>query len=186
MYPLSGMEVYTLGERIRMFKRRKLFYAINQVLSMHEGPIHEFTISMELDAYCDKIDHGIHAYHVQKSDVLSVLVLVIKSSPNLEKLKIDYRKLGFFTECGLFTHDDICSFSLKDYADIWLEHLNELHIRSFRNKGNELNFVKLILAKSPMLKNVRIYHELTSNELMQISKVLYSFSRASSVVDINV
>nr|GEV92176.1 hypothetical protein [Tanacetum cinerariifolium] len=87
-------------------------------------------------------------------DVFSVLVLVIKSSSNLEKLKIDNRKLGFFTEGGLFTHDDICSFSLKDYADIWLEHLNELHIRSFRNKGNELNFVKLILAKSPMLKKV--------------------------------
>ncbi|GJW44559.1 hypothetical protein Tco_0073358 [Tanacetum coccineum] len=44
-------------ESIRMFKRRKLFYAINQVLSMHEGTIQEFTLSMELDVHCDEIDH---------------------------------------------------------------------------------------------------------------------------------
>ncbi|GJW44556.1 F-box/FBD/LRR-repeat protein-like protein, partial [Tanacetum coccineum] len=289
---VSEQTFYTLGERIRMFKRRKLFYAINQVLSMHEGPIHEFTLSMELTDLClegcyvsppptingfgsltrlslqniyiydEPLRHllsncrflksvalGIDAYHVHKSgnedsniinlfeclpvvetlsisfsiiqlfessvhgriprelptalihlkyltlngvsfrhkDVLSVLVLVIKSSPNLEKLKVGVvTQLDFFTEGGLFTDDDICSFSLKDYADIWLEHLNELHIGSFKNQGNELNFVKLILAKSPVLKKVRIYHKLTSNELMQISKVLLSFPRASSVVDFNV
>nr|GEV41412.1 hypothetical protein [Tanacetum cinerariifolium] len=38
-----------------------------------------------------------------------------------------------FREAGLLLEDDICSFTLKDYADIWLEHLNELQIRSFKN-----------------------------------------------------
>lgn len=81
---------------------------------------------------------------------------------------------------------DICSFTLEDYADIWLEHLNKLHIIGFKNQGKELNFVKLILAKSPVLKKVRIDHELTLNELTQVSKVLLSFPCASPAVVINV
>nr|GEZ00207.1 F-box/FBD/LRR-repeat protein At1g13570-like [Tanacetum cinerariifolium] len=40
----------------------------------------------------------------------------------------------------------------KDYSDIWLEHLNELEIGKFANLKVELKFVKLILAKSPVLK----------------------------------
>ncbi|GKE44475.1 F-box/FBD/LRR-repeat protein-like protein [Tanacetum coccineum] len=47
----------TQRERIRMLRRRKLLDAINQVLSMHEGTIQEFTLSMELDVHCDEIDH---------------------------------------------------------------------------------------------------------------------------------
>nr|GEY26547.1 replication protein A 70 kDa DNA-binding subunit A [Tanacetum cinerariifolium] len=40
----------------------------------------------------------------------------------------------------------------KDYSDNWLEHLNELEIGNFANLKVELKFVKLILAKSPVLK----------------------------------
>ncbi|GKE31767.1 F-box/FBD/LRR-repeat protein-like protein, partial [Tanacetum coccineum] len=127
-------------------------------------------------------------------DGLSILVLLIKSSPNLEKLKIDNRQLDqlddlstdddFSAEDDLFTDDDICSFSLEDYADIWFEHLNELHIVSFKNQGNELNFVKLILAKSPVLKKVMIYlhhKEVAYDEELQICKALLSTPRASPV-----
>nr|GFA82945.1 hypothetical protein [Tanacetum cinerariifolium] len=87
-------------------------------------------------------------------------------------------------EAGLLPEDDICSFTLKDYADIWLEHLNELQIRSFKNQGNELNFVKLILAKSHVLKKVVIYldhEEVVHNKELQICKVLLSSPRASPV-----
>ncbi|GKA32500.1 F-box/FBD/LRR-repeat protein-like protein [Tanacetum coccineum] len=122
-------------------------------------------------------------------DGLSILVLLMKSSPNLEKLKIDNGNLDVdcvFREASLLSDDDICSFTLKDYADIWLEHLNELNIGCFKNQRNELNFVKLILAKSPVLKKVMIYldHvEVSYAKELQICKVLLSSPRASPVMD---
>lgn len=54
--------------------------------------------------------------------------------------------------------DDCCdemrgSFLLKDYSDIWLEHLKEFEVRDLTNrKEAELDFVKLILVNSPVLK----------------------------------
>nr|GEY81815.1 F-box/FBD/LRR-repeat protein At1g13570-like [Tanacetum cinerariifolium] len=42
----------------------------------------------------------------------------------------------------------------KDYSDVWLEHLNELEIGNFANLKVELKFMKLILAKSSVLKKI--------------------------------
>lgn len=47
----------TPSKRREMAKRCKLFYAIYQVLLMHEDPILEFTLSMETDGSCVEIDH---------------------------------------------------------------------------------------------------------------------------------
>nr|GEV00289.1 hypothetical protein [Tanacetum cinerariifolium] len=140
------------------------------------------TLSIPLDNYY----YIIRAiFFTCQKDMLSTLILLIKSSPNLEKLKINNGNFDVdyvFREAGLLLEVDICSFTLKDYADIWLEHLNELQIRSFKNQGNELNFVKLILAKSHVLKKVMIYldhEEVVDNEELQICKVLLSSPRAS-------
>lgn len=86
-------------------------------------------------------------------------------------------------EYVLFKKDDSRSFTLEDYEDIWLEHLNVLHISHFKNWGNELNIVKLILAKSPVLKKV-IYNKVSYEEGLQISQVFLSCPRASPVVEI--
>ncbi|KAI3688366.1 hypothetical protein L1987_82078 [Smallanthus sonchifolius] len=56
-----------------MAKRCKLFYAIYQVLLMHEGPIHEFTLSMEADGSCVEIDHII--LHLSKKNTVKILKL---------------------------------------------------------------------------------------------------------------
>ncbi|GJZ07442.1 NBS-containing resistance-like protein [Tanacetum coccineum] len=65
----------------------------------------------------------------------------------------------------------------KDYSDIWLEHLNELEIGNFANLKVELKFVKLILAKSPVLKKVRISldHRVSYDEELKILKMLLCF-----------
>ncbi|GJZ40958.1 F-box/FBD/LRR-repeat protein-like protein [Tanacetum coccineum] len=128
-------------------------------------------------------------YNDGYNDGLSILVLLMKSSPKLEKIEIDNNDLDKDDPLmgELFTEDDIRSFKLEDYSDIWLEHMRELHIVKFKNQGNELNFVKLVLAKSPVLKKVRIridYSEIDEDEELQIYQMLLSSPRASPVVDV--
>ncbi|GJR19921.1 GPI-anchored protein LLG1-like protein [Tanacetum coccineum] len=77
--------------------------------------------------------------------------------------------------------------NLSIEEDIWLEHLSELHITSRLIFGSELNFVKLILAKSPVLKKVTIrldYRKFEEDEELQILQVLLSSPRASPMVEI--
>ncbi|KAI3688363.1 hypothetical protein L1987_82075 [Smallanthus sonchifolius] len=77
---------------------------------------------------------------------LPFLVLLIRSSPNLEKLKLVMYDDRWLEE------DDMGSFTFEYYSDIMFEHLNQLEIVDFSDSENELDFVKLILAKSPVLK----------------------------------
>ena len=53
------------------------------------------------------------------------------------------------------------SLEFHDYSDLKLDHLEELEMCQFKNLALELEFVKLIMAKSPMLKKARI--ELSDN-----------------------
>ncbi|GKD54635.1 F-box/FBD/LRR-repeat protein-like protein [Tanacetum coccineum] len=116
---------------------------------------------------------------------LRILVLLIRSSPNLEKLKVEIGEHDYnFEEC------EANFFTQKNYLHIWLEHLKELEVMEFGNRDNELDFVKLILAKSPMLKKVTIFldedEEVDKDEEVQILGNLYRSQRASQVVKINV
>ncbi|KAI7742913.1 hypothetical protein M8C21_008718, partial [Ambrosia artemisiifolia] len=109
------------------------------------------------------------------------LFLLIRSSPNLEKLKLDVFCIDRHDE------DEIASFTLKDYSDIiMLEHLNELEILDFNNVEIELDFVKLIMAKSPVLKKVKIflYYKPDEDEELRISKILIGSPCASPVVKV--
>lgn len=77
----------------------------------------------------------------------------------------------------------IDSVTLEDYSDIWLEHLNEF---AFGNSKLNLELVKLILAKSPVLKKVRITlcKQVTKDEELKICKVLLRSPHVSPMVDI--
>ncbi|KAK9078994.1 hypothetical protein SSX86_000663 [Deinandra increscens subsp. villosa] len=111
---------------------------------------------------------------------LRFLALLIRSCPNLEKLKLLLYSKYWLDEV------DMGSFTLEDYSDIVLEHLNELEIVEFTDAENELDFVKLILAKSPVLKKVRIFSCSASeeDEESRISDVLLCSPCASPVVKI--
>ncbi|KAJ0812513.1 putative FBD domain, F-box-like domain superfamily protein [Helianthus annuus] len=83
---------------------------------------------------------------VEESDEWTFLSVLIHCSPNLEKIKLEMLK-----------DVDDCfeeSITFEEYSDFWLEHLNELEIEGFRNYKTELDFVKVILARSPNLKKV--------------------------------
>ncbi|XP_042757508.1 FBD-associated F-box protein At5g56370 [Lactuca sativa] len=84
---------------------------------------------------------------------LSFVLCVISSSPNLEKIKVEI----------CWDHDRRCveqAFDnlpdIQDYLGLNLDHLKELEITSFHNYAPEMEFLKLIMAKSPLLKKARI------------------------------
>ena len=67
-----------------------------------------------------------------------------------------------------------------------MEHLKELEIENMIYREIELDFVKLVLAKSPVLKKVRLFlhEEVSKDEQMQISETLLDSPRASLEVQI--
>ncbi|MFS7982139.1 putative F-box domain, FBD domain, F-box-like domain superfamily protein [Helianthus anomalus] len=106
--------------------------------------------------------------------------LLIRSSPNLEKLK-----LVIFCDLryGLFE-------KRENYSDMWLEHLNELEIELWTKRRYRLDFVKLILAKSPVLKKLKIllWSRVTKAEeskmKSEISGIFLQSPRVSPMVEI--
>ncbi|KAK9048523.1 hypothetical protein SSX86_032514 [Deinandra increscens subsp. villosa] len=110
---------------------------------------------------------------------LPILILLIKSSPNLEKLKLE-----ILDDSWVDISERRDSSTVEDDSDIWLEHLNELEIVNMIYRNFELDFVKLILAKSPVLKKVRIflYNEVAKDEALHISGILKQSPHASPVV----
>ncbi|GKA65430.1 F-box/FBD/LRR-repeat protein, partial [Tanacetum coccineum] len=91
-------EFDTQCERIRMFRRRKFFYAINQLLSKHDGPIHEFTLSMELDDHYDEIDH-ILSHLAQRNTV--------------KKLKLHLDMVGYTLPLSVFSFRQLTDLCLE-------------------------------------------------------------------------
>ncbi|KAK1429024.1 hypothetical protein QVD17_11223 [Tagetes erecta] len=106
---------------------------------------------------------------------LPFLVLLIRSSPNLEKLRLEIIGENWLNGYEFGT------LIIEDYSDIVLEHLNELEILQFSNGEIEMDLVKLILAKSPVLKKARIFvsDTLGKDEELHISKILLSSPCAS-------
>ncbi|GJY13265.1 F-box/FBD/LRR-repeat protein [Tanacetum coccineum] len=132
---LPVIETFSISlELIRVFRD----------IAMHEVPRELSTTLIHLKYL--RID-GV--YFTSEAE-LSVLALLIKSSPNLEKLKV-WDNSNF--EISKIKY----CFRVEDYSDIMLERLIELEITSFINAKNQLDFVRLILARSPVLKKVRIF-----------------------------
>jgi len=108
-------------------------------------------------------------------DGLPFFFLLIRCSPNLEKLKIEMLSVEVRSK------SELASFTLEDNLDFWLEHLVELEIENVVYCKPDLELITLILAKSPVLKKVRIELESgvsTDNEL-KIIRFLLSSARAS-------
>ncbi|KAK9054432.1 hypothetical protein SSX86_025510 [Deinandra increscens subsp. villosa] len=107
-------------------------------------------------------------------DELPFLLVLIKYSPNLEKIKleIDSNDKSF----------EEYSVEWEEYSNVWLEHLVELEIEYFSNLKLEMEFVKFILARSPKLKTVRIESVVDEDQESEMFKTLLRASRASPVI----
>ncbi|KAL4586527.1 hypothetical protein LXL04_011163 [Taraxacum kok-saghyz] len=81
---------------------------------------------------------------------LSFVLYMISGSPNLEKIKLKM----------CVDHDQLCVDhdlpDIQDYTGLKLDHLKEMEITSFNNNDLEMDFVKLIMANSPVLKKARV------------------------------
>ncbi|MFS8005874.1 putative FBD domain-containing protein [Helianthus anomalus] len=92
----------------------------------------------------------------------------------------------------MYVEDDLGSFTLDDYSDITLEHLKEFEIQGFTDSEHELDFVRLILAKSPVLKKMMVFphyffdknNDSSSFTLDDYSELLFCSPCASPVVEI--
>ncbi|MFS7981135.1 putative F-box domain, FBD domain, leucine-rich repeat domain superfamily [Helianthus anomalus] len=140
-------------------------------------------------------DHGLIFIHI-----------LIKCSPNLEKIELDYfcfHELYFGEDHGLIfllilikcsqnlekieldiaegIGDDNGTWFgiLEKYSDVRLEHLQELEIHRFRNLEHEMELVTVILARSPKLKKVIIHSVVEKDEESDILKILLQAPRAS-------
>ncbi|MFS8033686.1 putative leucine-rich repeat domain superfamily [Helianthus anomalus] len=105
IYNLISIEVSTHGaelsvleqtfnrpsERKMMTNRCKLFYAIYQVLLVHEGPINEFTLCMPVDGSCVEIDHIIR--HLSKKKTVKILKLDFNGSYRLPVSLFSFHQL---------------------------------------------------------------------------------------------
>ena len=60
----------------------------------------------------------------------------------------------------------------QDFSGFNLDHLKEVKIRNFQNVALGLEFVKLIMAKSPVLKKMQIMvnNSISPDEELKISK----------------
>ncbi|KAJ0784287.1 putative FBD domain-containing protein [Helianthus annuus] len=114
------------------------------------------------------------------------LLCLIRSSPNMEKLKLRVNGSYYCEDPTL--QSEKCSSTLKDSSDILLEHLKVIEISDLWNINTKptLDFVKFIMSKSPALKKVRIslHKGGHRDDELQISEVLLSSQSASPMVDI--
>ncbi|KAM0045035.1 putative FBD domain, leucine-rich repeat domain superfamily [Helianthus debilis subsp. tardiflorus] len=120
----------------------------------------------------------------------STIADLIKCIPGIEYLSVLFFIFLISAEDDMSNESyvKIHSFQYEDYSDFILEHLNELEILHFSDALNELDFVKLILAKSPVLKKARIlmWDEIDKDENLRILNILLSSPCASPVVKISV
>ncbi|XP_071709220.1 F-box/FBD/LRR-repeat protein At1g13570-like [Rutidosis leptorrhynchoides] len=127
-----------------------------------------------------KYAHLVDEY-LTSSEGLPFVVFLIKNSPNLEKLKLE-------SSCFFPGISGIDPLTVKEYSDIWLKHLKELELSFVANKMPNLEVLKLIMARSPMLKevNILIGYEIDKDEETEMLRVLSDTQRASGMVKINV
>ncbi|KAL7606549.1 hypothetical protein Lser_V15G15206 [Lactuca serriola] len=112
-----------------------------------------------------------------KQDEISSTLCVINSSPNLEKIK--FKMLRYVGQTFNTSFLDP-----QDYSGLNLDHLRELEITNFHNYAPEMEFVKLIMAKSPLLKKARIELDNSISVDIEVKMlqdlVLQPFPRAST------
>lgn len=109
-------------------------------------------------------------------------LLLVASSPNIQKIvmKMYYNPKEAVSQAAMNLLD------LQDYSDVILDHLCELEITNISHMKPGLDFVKLILAKSPMLKKVGmvIDKQVDISSQVKMLRDLLQYQRASTKAEI--
>ncbi|KAI3719917.1 hypothetical protein L6452_20823 [Arctium lappa] len=109
-------------------------------------------------------------------------LLLVTSSPNIQKIimKMYYNPNVAVSQTAMNLLD------LHDYSNVILDHLREMEITNISNMKPEMDFVKLILAKSPMLKKVGmvIDNQVAVSSEVKMLRDLLQYQRASTKAEI--
>ncbi|KAL2551843.1 F-box/FBD/LRR-repeat protein [Forsythia ovata] len=113
---------------------------------------------------------------------LSSVLCLIRSSPNLEKLKIT-----MYSDETDDTSDVMDFLKVQDYSDVTLNRLQEVTLKSFTGTLPEMALIKLLLEKSSKLKIMDIFREpyKVDDIVFGILIELNKFWRASPKVEVN-
>ncbi|GJU87338.1 F-box/FBD/LRR-repeat protein [Tanacetum coccineum] len=129
-----------------------------------------------------ELEEGDHNWDEESS-----IIELFKCLPAIEHLAFDSLSIEII---GFNNADDGTNLvTLKNCSDIRLAHLKKLEIVAFAARKGEMEFVKLILAKSPILMKVRIIlsnEEVTKDEESEIVRILLGSPCASRLAEITV
>ncbi|KAJ0445110.1 putative F-box domain, leucine-rich repeat domain superfamily, F-box-like domain superfamily [Helianthus annuus] len=146
-------------------------------LEMNCCPVKCFASGVIPQSLANKLVHlralVLHALSFGKEDELRFVILLVTSSPNLKKIKMEMNCSP--TEAMSQTAMNL--FELQDYSYVKLDHLDELEITNFGDMKPGMDFLKLILAKSSMLKKVRVVinnNISVSDEVKMLRDVLWN------------
>ncbi|KAF7124488.1 hypothetical protein RHSIM_Rhsim12G0068900 [Rhododendron simsii] len=117
----------------------------------------------------------LHIICFEKVDEISMVLCLIRSSPNLEKIKI---KISNDSSCyfSMFALDPVPEpLEVQGWSDISLNQLREVEIHRVSGTRPELDFIEVLLAKSPILERLLIKFE--SEEVSEESRILKELIR---------
>jgi len=155
-------------ERRNKDARCKLFCAIHQVLLQRQGPIHEFTLSMNgSDPTCVEIDQ---------------IVLHLSRNHALKKLKLDFNAFDSDKLYGL----PLSVFSLNHLTDLYLDNCDVNFKPIFNGFGSLINLTLKrvciseeallhILSNCPSLKRLCVSWYFYIHSYYKLSKLIWIF-----------
>ncbi|XP_071708767.1 F-box/FBD/LRR-repeat protein At1g13570-like [Rutidosis leptorrhynchoides] len=119
-------------------------------------------------------------FFMEQDELLSILCM-IKSSPNLTNFYIENQR----------RHDsrttETETLVLQDCSDLKLDHLDDFKMQNFGNLAVEIDFLKLIVVNSPVLKKVRIeINENIASDHEELKYLMDSFSDAFPLVKFSI
>ncbi|GKA85421.1 F-box/FBD/LRR-repeat protein [Tanacetum coccineum] len=130
------------NERQKMDRRSELIYAVGQVLLMHDGPIHEFTLYFLMSNQRVKIDH---------------IITHLSKKTSIKKLKLDFAYVGYRLPSPIFSFHQLtdlcligCRFDHQPTFNGFGSH------RSLILRGASISAITLqhLLSRCPLLKTV--------------------------------
>ncbi|KAL2531546.1 F-box/fbd/LRR-repeat protein [Abeliophyllum distichum] len=113
---------------------------------------------------------------------LSCSMLLIRSSPNLEKLNIEMRSLDIGDTSVVMDFLEV-----QDYSDVLLNRLHEVTLGNISGTAPEMALIKLLLEKSSTMRRMDILSRLyeVDDKLVGTLKELNKFWRASPNAEVN-
>ncbi|KAJ0727437.1 putative leucine-rich repeat domain superfamily, F-box-like domain superfamily [Helianthus annuus] len=137
------------SKRRKKAKRSKFFHAICQVLLIHEGPIHEFTLEMQVDNSCVDIDHIL--LHLSKKNTVKMLKLELDDMYDGYRLPFSFFSFRQVTEIYLYD----CTL-FHDPSSYEFPCLTTLYLRRISTYDKTL--IRL-LSSCPSLKRLSLHSD---------------------------